>query len=604
MCGFIIATGDYAEKPFSDQTKREIRHRGPDGDREIRQDSFQSFFARLAVVGLEANLQPIESSNGSLLFCNGEIYNFESLIEKFELSHFKFSNPESFSDVDVLAELIDVRGIEVLSEVVGMLAVVHVDSATGTITAARDALGEKPLFYHDDGRNLVFSSSISALAIHLGEVTINKNNAALWFQYGQYPVGLTLFDEIKEVKPGQIVKWSYGIKTEHVYWAWPSNHEDVFNSERFRESISETAYLISRSDIGLGVALSSGLDSQLVGRLMVSIKPDTRFFFLRFENSDFDESGGSLLQEFQLTNPGKVQEIFVDRVAMKAAISEIIQIIDSPCADPSTLAMYCISREVRASTRVILTGDGGDELFRGYAVYSYFKVINRLLPVAYFMKRISFISKLIERLLDYLLQSIDNRYLSLKQKLIRFLAGLYAPRDFFWATVVSPNFLAPYLTARSTENSVFKINNLSDLDIFFQQQNLPQLFLQKADRASMASGVEVRPFFTTRNLVELVSKSTAAGNSRALIYKPFFPQDLHLKRVKKRGLGVPLQEFLEHVELPEFHLEFLEIRVEDFEDLFDKRLSNPAFANLFWSLYVLNQHIAKLKHSGVVVLNS
>lgn len=595
----MIAGKDY-QKEISDLALDSLRLRGPDSLKQAKANFYTAAFARLSIIEPLVERQPLELEKGRLLVCNGEIYNFKELASTYlsELEDLSIS-----SDIAVLGELIKRFGnTSFLSELIGMFSFVVIDQNTQSVMAARDFVGEKPLYYSPSLNGIILSSSLKAIAIQLGRVTVDPIELETWLTYGVFSPGKTLYKEIQEVPSGSQLFWNNeGIKIEN-YWKWPEKvTNESKNSSRVLEMKSELLKnidLITQSDVGYALAVSSGLDSRLLLNMFKEVKSLTKITLLNvlMQDRTFVEEIDESDKLFQDDTKPKVRKILFDKNEISKWLPEFLAKLDSPCSDPAIIVVNFIARNIQSEYKVIITGDGGDELFKGYEIFRYYKYLMFSFPILKIL-----LTKPVRKVIIELIARLpDQEYMSWKQKLLRLLTSLGGGRSMFTANSISPNFLWKHLNQNKTIEPTCSIANEQELEKYLQEVNLPQLFLQKVDRGSMCEGVEFRSYFLLRNTIE-ASKYLSNEIDRRSLYYNLTGDSYFEKKQRKHGLGVPLTTLLECLSMPVNALSQIGVEPKTIQYISDKRTLNPGFANINWSLLTLGYHLESLNQLGIRV---
>ena len=602
MCGFLVSFGDVLKVSLDEKALIWVDARGPDGNHHFEGSNFRGYFARLAINGALSETQPIHIGEDTYLYCNGEIYNYEKLVLKyFGREFFEKSRREGWSDVRFLARLIEKFGLSIFTELSGAYSCIVINNKDETIHAIRDGIGEKPLYYAVDKDTVFFSSSLTSVLIQLGSVKVKKDAVMQWLQFGQSVLGETLYYDVKEVLPGHILTWTKKSFLSERYWDWPESNEkrtfkDLGNfnwEDSFKNAIKE----VSTSDSPIAIALSSGVDSQLVKGFLelANIGSRIKAFRLRYEDINFDEFSNKPDGRGESTSDIEIVDVLLDNNSAKLHLEWLLENLDSPVSDPALIAMSYLSKHVKPSAKVLVTGDGGDELFQGYFIQK----VSKLAFLSH--KAISAIaqSRYFKKATLWALCLKDEKYLSLRQKILRFLASAHLSNQYFMANAISPNYIWSLLSNEQNEDLNFRISNKLELERFLQTKNLPQLFLQKTDRGGIICGVEIRASFLIRDFVEIIMKLPSHQRKKKLLKKRLRKMNIKSEIKSKHGLGVPLASILLHFQKPDFHLDTFDIKAELFNYIFDRRSINPGFANLAWSLLLLNAHAKNIKESGV-----
>lgn len=355
-----------------------IRHRGPDDHGRFDFAGVKGLAGalannRLSIIDLESGHQPFVSADGQIVVVqNGEIYNYIELAAELRGQGVRF---ETKSDTEVLLRLYEREGIGFLHRLNGMFGIAIWDGRTGEMFVARDRLGVKPIYlWEADGRT-VFASEIKPLLMAGAPRRMSLEALHHYFTFLFVPPPLTLFEGIRHLEPGTYVRLS-AAGTETVRWFDLASYEartdwslDDWTAE-FRERIHHAVELRMRADVPFGAFLSGGLDSSTVVHSMAQIqKEPVQTFSIGFDDPRFDESAYS--QE--------VADLFGTKHTIRKVDPNLVSLwprvvwhLDQPHSDVSYMPMYKLSELAVEHVKMVLTGDGGDELFGGYNRYAEF----------------------------------------------------------------------------------------------------------------------------------------------------------------------------------------------------------------------------------------
>jgi asparagine synthase (glutamine-hydrolysing) len=522
MCGIVGQVGGIGALNDVDAMLRRqlvlLRHRGPDDSGCVVDSDFAFGHARLAIIDPEHGQQPFVSSDGMLVVTfNGEIYNYVELREELGRRGHAF---RTTSDTEVLLTGFREWGTAVVDHIDGMFAFAIFDRRSRQLFCARDPYGQKPFFYHVDGRRLAFSSECRTF----GELSdfrseIDLGSVADFLAFESFPFERSIYRGIRKLPPGHtLVYANERVEIRRYFDSVPSDSplatpaEDLARAtyDLMRDSVKRTF----RADVPVGLLLSGGLDSSLVLALLREVHPAAPLatFTIRNVDPSFDESASAaaVAKVFATTHT----EITAEPSALAAIARELPSLLDEPQADPGILPKFMICREVARSTKVALTGDGGDEFFYGYEIFKAERLARyaRRLPDA-LHRRV--IAPLTQRL------PASHRYLSPDLKLKQFAKGFPAAdhlRNFYW-TSAFPDRDLPFLMRRERQDFAdlfIQLDRLRDrwnraagatgrLAYLYQQQYLPDYVLANSDRASMLNSVELRTPFLATDLVRMVN---------------------------------------------------------------------------------------------------
>ena len=566
MCGVLAWIGLPGSQPKRGQLERmnnRMTHRGPDGSGVDIVEHVGLAHRRLAIIDLEGATQPMTGPGGVRISFNGEIYNFRALrSELIALGHeFKLD-----SDTEVLVHAAAEWGPDCLTKLNGMFAMVVDDPGRDLIWAARDRMGQKPLFAVNasmmPGLVLGFASELKAY--HGEDQAVNRfdrDAVARFLAYDFVPDSDGIFEGVDKVAPGEV--WLLDRSnplsgpTRRAYWELPfgveTEHSDpLVDLDR---AIDEAVRARLVSDVPLGIFLSGGIDSSLIAAHAVRHTDPARLktFAIGFEEKSFDESehAEAVAKHLGVTHRCRV----IGASDLLDTVPEIFAGQDEPFADPSIIPTNLLSRFAREEVTVALGGDGGDELFLGYATF----VAEQLLrPLSWAPKKLW---KTGHVMADALLPTGSGHYTA-EYKIKRFLGGASRPlpeRHQIWIGGALPGVLdglmpdrkgpARYEPSRGIWNDS-PGSEFQRLSAVYARTYLAAGVLQKVDRASMMHSLEVRaPFLDPAVVVQAarcpdklrIHRGTTKVALRKLAERQL-PASI-TKRPKK-GFGIPLAQWL------------------------------------------------------------
>jgi len=512
VCGICGIYGK-SEKNSIERMCQVISHRGPNDEGIYTDETISLGIRRLSIIDLTTGHQPIHNEDKTMwIVFNGEIYDFQEHREYLEKHGHQFYTK---SDTEVIIHLYEEFGEECVHKLRGMFAFALWDRFKKKLFIARDRLGIKPLYYIETNGKFLFASEIKAILQH-SEVKCKVNLKALdeylTFQY--IPSPNTLFEGIWKLPQGHTLSYSHGKMTLHQYWdvKFSQELEKVDEREKAEELLNlfkESIRLRLISDVPLGVLLSGGLDSSAVVAVMSGlVNQPIKTFTIGFDaEGDYNEAKYARLvaNRFETDH----HEIIVQPNACEI-LPRLIWHLDEPIADQAALPTYLVCQLARKHVTVVLTGEGGDELFAGYPRYllsSYADVYQKFPD---WMKE-----RILKRGISFIPDNIPfSKYL----KKIIFSSSDVINRNIRWTCNFLPeekeqlysNYLKKTLSENFISNAEQKnkriegstLNQLMYMDI---KTWLVDDILMKVDKMSMATSVEARVPFLDHKLVEFVS---------------------------------------------------------------------------------------------------
>jgi asparagine synthase (glutamine-hydrolysing) len=576
MCGFagVVDTGLRGDVALDlgHRMAATLAHRGPDDVGVFNGPGVILAHRRLAVIDLSPDgHQPMPSASGDLVLAfNGEIYNYRALRADLEAEGVRF---RGVSDTEVLVEAIERFGLdEALGRSNGMFALAVWDRRSGTVSVARDRLGEKPLYVADLGDRVVFGSELKALraAGIAGDVDLDALADLLGFGYviGRH----SILERVERAQPGEIVEITVEARPSlrhRRYWrpptgAWSTAGRDELLAGLDRH-ITDAVRLRMVADVPVGAFLSGGIDSSLVVSVMQELSQSpVRTFTVGFAESTFDEAPFARAIAAHLGTDH--HELSVTPRDSLDLIPRLPDIYDEPFADPSQLPTYLISALARTEVTVCLSGDGGDELFGGYDRYARALAIDHRvasLPVSARRALGSALGATGPRAARYLLAPgyrVARRRPpppDLRHKALRLGAILRAAdgREIYDGLLRHwPDPGAVLARGGSTPRYGDGVGTVHDFTDWMMRADiehyLPDDILVKLDRATMAVSLEGRVPLLDHELVEFALtipsplRRSLDGGKQLLVDLLATRVPRHLFERPKMGFGVPIDAWL------------------------------------------------------------
>ncbi len=512
MCGFVgfIDENDqtYDHRAVIVAMADAIAHRGPDSEGYFEDGRAALGFRRLAIIDLAGANQPLYNENRSLvLVFNGEIYNYRELRRQLIAAGHAFSTQ---GDAEVVLHGFEQWGEGVLDRLRGMFAFALYDTATGELFCARDAFGIKPLYYAAEGDRILFGSEIKGLLAHPhARRSLNERRLAHWLCMEYLPDEETLFEGVRKLPAGHWLRWRNG-RAERGRWFVPRFAPDAGRSlkesaEAIEAALRESVAAHAIADVDVGCFLSAGVDSSLVAQEAARIM-EARTFTIGWGEGRFSEleATATFARATGLPNEGRIlgaEQFFASVPAVQYAM-------DEPLPNPSAVPLYHLCAMAAESVKVVLSGEGADELFGGYPYYQ------ECLAFAPYMMVPAPARRALAAAARHLPEGTHGRRFLMRgahplpERYIRL------EYNFPWAEAL--DLLAPELGARCAaaptpwelaaplfaEIEADEITAMQTADILTWMQ---QDILLKADKMSMASSLELRVPFLDREVFALAS---------------------------------------------------------------------------------------------------
>jgi asparagine synthase (glutamine-hydrolysing) len=555
MCGIygMIAEGGAALRhpEVADVMGQSLRHRGPDGHATFAEAHAVIGTERLRIIDLHERADQPFAAPGAQVWveCNGEIYNAADI-----RSHYPDYPYQSKSDVETIVPLYLERGPAAIPMLDGMFGLAIWDNRTRTLLLARDRAGEKPLFYTRVRNEIVFASELQCLLRH-PEISRHLDPTAVseYLMLGYVPEPRTMFAAIRRVEAGTYIRFTATGDEVVRYWD-PTKF--VIEPRPVAESIRELQRLVESavtkqvmSDVPVGVFISGGLDSSILATLASrAIGVDkVHTFSAQFAEESYDESGDAAVMAQRMRT--RHVPVRTDETTLREALEHVTQNVAEPLADAAILPTFLLARAAREHVKVILSGEGADELFGGYPTY----IGHKIVPM---FQRLPGPLRSAARAAVMRLPS-SGRKVTLEYLLKRFIADAERPwmeRHLRWFGTGLP----PEVDARGPR----ALADIPDVGappdpmagamLLDYRSYLRDNLLVKVDRATMLSSVEARaPYldrFVTAFALSLPSNVRLRGLTTKWILRKaaekWVPRDVIDRR--KRGLSVPIASWINH----------------------------------------------------------
>ncbi|HHF43319.1 MAG TPA: asparagine synthase (glutamine-hydrolyzing) [Candidatus Aminicenantes bacterium] len=620
FCGLIHPQGfPPPEKSLLKAMTQTIIHRGPDEEGLYLDEQTGLGVRRLSIIDLEKGHQPLSNEKGTIWIAyNGEVYNFPQLRKELQARGHQF---KTRTDTETIVHAYEEWGENFIQKLRGMFAFALWDKDKKTLYLWRDRLGIKPVYYilQTDG-TLLFGSELKTI-LKSSQVSraVNPRALDLYLTLEYIPAPFSIFENIYKLPPGCYLKYHEGKIAIHSYWDVPrpcdksSSHECKSLAEvkeKLYSLLQESVALRLISDVPLGAFLSGGIDSSTIVGLMHELNVSPLLTFsIGFEESTYNELqyARQIAQRFETQH-----EEFILRPNAVELVDQLIYHLDEPFGDFSLFPTYLVSKMARKRVKVILSGDGGDEIFGGYEHYQVQKIAR--------WPTVAWSGRLLSQLLHKLPPSPKKK--GWWNKLRRFTQGLNNPsslRHLRWMVFLNEaakeKLYSPHLLEQ-LQNKL-EISQISPLTEVLNKASLydpitgellidlklylPDDILVKVDRMSMATSLESRVPFLDHHLVEFVFSLPGKLKLRGLTTKWIFKKTVEglLPRENiyrpKEGFSIPIKHWLRQ-ELKPLLLDYLNPHRIKREGYFQPETVNSMlqlhlagrenFSHQLWSLLV------------------
>lgn len=503
MCGFVGFTNFIKDDgTVLESMMNRIVHRGPDSAGKYVDGDIALGFRRLSIIDLEEGHQPmLNEDNSMVLVFNGEIYNFKDLRADLEAAGHIF---KTHADSEVLLHGYEQWGEELVKKLRGMYAFVVFNKNDGSIFGARDMFGIKPFYYTTMGNSFIFGSEIKAFLDHPDFVKeMNEEALAHYLSFQYSPTEETFFKNVYKLPPAHYFTFKDGVMKKTRYFM-PEFNETQGVLEYFADEVDATvresvkAHKIA--DVEVGSFLSSGIDSSYIAEAAQVDKT----FTVGFASNDGDRYNEiHFAKEFADTIGVENISKVITPEEYWGTFGKIQYHMDEPLADPAAIALYFVSKLASEHVKVVMSGEGADELFGGYRIYQ-----EPITLTAY--DRLPFaIRRVISKICEHLPQKHGINYLVRRGKTIeeRFIgnASIFSKkeRDALLKSDIAKSAPTPQMLCSKFYDEVADKNTITKMQYLDINMWLMGDILLKADKTSMANSLELRVPFLDKKVMEL-----------------------------------------------------------------------------------------------------
>ncbi len=583
-----------------------LSHRGPDGKGIYVNKNIALGHSRLSIIDLDTGNQPMFNDDREIILTfNGEIYNYKELREELKK---KGHNFHTTSDTEVVIKAYEEWSTNCFLKFNGMWGLALWDNRKKQLIISRDRVGEKPLYYAKVDNTFIFSSEIKGIFQYGIKKTPRLELIEIYLFCSNIPAPYTFFENIYKLLPGHFLTIDSSGEKDEKYWDLPEinednmirNEKDVFSS--FTDLLNDSVNLRTRSDVPFGAFLSGGLDSSTIVGIMTDICAEqVQTFTVKFHDKLFDESNyAKLVSDKFKTNHHVCEVSFQD-------IQDLLNItkhyFDEPFGDSSAIPTYYVSKLAQLHVKMVLTGDGGDEALSGYKTYLGIKLLKYFENKKHLITFINQVSKAFNsRSKNSIISKLNEVKTFINTSQLGFLDRLIIRHSFY------PMVRIKQLTA-SLKNQIPIEDYFSDIlrncnykDDFYKQMyinykyDLPDDYLVKVDRMSMANSIETRTPFLDYRLIEYMvhvdQKIKLKNFQLKYILKNTFGKGLpqEIINLPKKGFVIPLRDIYKNPEFTTF---------KNIKTLFsgslidgvvsDNKTGHKDFGQFLWSLSILEK---------------
>lgn len=532
MCG-IFGRFNLNKKPVAhdelEEMSQSLKHRGPNDTHYFLKQNFGFGTNRLSIIDLAHGRQPLANEDATIwAIQNGEIYNYRELREKLVRRGHTFKTE---SDTEIIVHLYEEKGEVLARELRGMFAAAVFDTKKRRLMIFRDRIGIKPVYYSFRHDQFIFGSELKALLTQNIERILNQTAIHDYLSLNFIPGSQTIFDGIQKLEPGHVLTVDARGLIKKPYWQLSTFFNTPFEGVDENDVENELKKILKDavryhliSDVPLGVFLSGGLDSSVIVAYASQLhNKKIKTFSVGFKEQSFDERNfaRTIAKRFDTDHQELVIDMDVDELVFQMA-----SYWDEPFGDSSAIPTFAISQAARAKVKVILTGDGGDEVFGGYEIYKADELFKYYHRIPYTIRQ-----SILCRLVDLL--PVSHEKMSLDFKIRRFFRGSLSDRleaHYLWRVIfteeekkllyrVYPRIRPTYTLYQDAYEEVSSADRFNKFLYVDTKINLVDDMLTKVDRMSMANSIEVRVPLLDHLLVEFAARVPGRLKIRGLTLK-------------------------------------------------------------------------------------
>lgn len=559
MCGIVGFNNKDTKK--LEMMLQSIHHRGPDDSGKYENDNFSLGHVRLSILDLSPlGSQPMTYKHLVMVF-NGEVYNFKEI--KKELIEFGYEF-NSHSDSEVVLKAYHKWGIKAVDKFIGMFAIAFYDTVEQTVTLIRDRVGVKPLYYYHDSDDFIFASELKPIMKYKDDLKISKDALYEFFQFGYISSNLSIFKNCFKLPAGHYAVFDIQTNKFDIKEYW--SIIPFFNMQKFEKSeedlVDELENLLIDafkyrmvSDVPVGVFLSGGIDSSVVAAILQKHYGNIHTFTIGFKEAKYNEAtyAKQVAEHLGTTHTEK----FLDSTQAKEILDRFVDIYDEPFGDSSGIPTTLVSQVASdAGIKVVLSADGGDEIFCGYERYWYSYAIG---------KKIFKLPKVLRKSIAFIMDTIGVQNASKLFKIKNFehkynqLSEML--KDDSWKDMYeklihnSKNYEIEELLriVKKVDEKSFDVGEkehpMQGMMLWDYHRYMVDDILTKVDRATMSVSIEGREPLLDHRIAEFMARvpfelKYKNGDSKYLLRKVlerYIPKEM-IDR-PKMGFGIPMFEW-------------------------------------------------------------
>jgi len=581
IAGIFYLRKDQADKfPNHEKVLELLRHRGPDAQTFEAFKSAVLYHSRLSIIDTStASSQPFLSDNkNEAMVFNGEIFNYRGLQQQ-------VPNLKTTGDTEVLFNLVKNKGKSALDQLNGFFAFAFYNNSKHSLLLARDRFGVKPLYYYKDDEKFAFASELKPLLEIIGRQPLDHEQIYTYFRLNYCAGQKTIFKNVYRLLPGQCIS----LEADNFFVDTWYKAPEIKTHHTLTDLLDEAVKLRLHADVPVGTFLSGGVDSSVISALAIKHKPALNTFSIGFEDEAyFDETSYSELVARHINSNHHVfklkEEDFLNN------IGAFLNSIDEPFADSSAFNFYMLSQYTKKHVKVALSGDGADELFKGYNKHKALLMSRS--------RRNNVLAKSMSVVFPFDKNSRDG-YLNNKLRQLKKFNALTklssTEQQKFLASISDHKACEQLLrgkTAAAYFDDLFKttesLSRFNLEDTFDIQTVLADDMLVKADRFSMQQGIEIRNPFLDYRVVEFAlnldkDQKISRAQQKIILKNSFahlLPKEIFNR--SKKGFELPLQKWLSNNLRSKLETEWLNQEKIEAEEILDytqvEALKNQMFS--------------------------